>query len=152
MKISAISDSEQFGTARCNSVTVDHPFLALPLRSSANTGRAGRHLLQEGYPVTAFKKFIERFNLPGYSGWNRKYLFPVFTECDVLGLFRRKMVFTDAEIWIRCRPSQEAGPLCLTQIFNRTVRIFILAGFINHLAQLLRNMETVEDDFLKRSG
>ncbi|STW13538.1 Uncharacterised protein [Klebsiella pneumoniae subsp. rhinoscleromatis] len=42
---------------------------------------------------------------------------------------------------------QEAGPLCLTPTFNRKVRMFILAGFINHLAQLLCNMEAVEGDF-----
>ena len=34
---------------------------------------------------------------------------------------------------------QEAGPLCLTTTFNREVWMFILAGFINHFAQLLRN-------------
>ncbi|STT72946.1 Uncharacterised protein [Klebsiella pneumoniae] len=30
--------------------------------------------------------------------------------------------------------------------------MFILAGFINHLAQLLCNMEAVEGDFLNRTG
>ena len=36
--------------------------------------------------------------------------------------------------------------------FNREVRMFILTGFINYLAQLLRHMEAVKGDFLNRTG
>lgn len=46
---------------------------------------------------------------------------------------------------------QEAGPLCLTPTLNMKVRMFILAGFIHHLAQLLCNMKAVEGDFLNRT-
>jgi hypothetical protein len=36
---------------------------------------------------------------------------------------------------------QEAGSTLLVSAFNREVRMFILTGFINYLAQLLRHME-----------
>ncbi|SQL71116.1 Uncharacterised protein [Escherichia coli] len=47
---------------------------------------------------------------------------------------------------------QEAGSFCLASAFNREVRMFILTGFINYLAQLLRHMEAVKGDFLNRAG
>lgn len=47
---------------------------------------------------------------------------------------------------------QEAGSFCLVSAFNREVRMFILTGFINYLAQLLRHMEAVKGDFLNRTG
>ncbi len=40
----------------------------------------------------------------------------------------------------------------LVSAFNREVRMFILTGFINYLAQLLRHMEAVKGDFLNRTG
>ena len=44
------------------------------------------------------------------------------------------------------------GNLGLTAAFNRKTGMFILAGFINHFAQLLRHMEAVKGDFLNRTG